>query len=137
MEIPTATLIDCGLPADKANQLVNLLRQIPVQSDEELWRFLTAEVLTPEIPFGVHQLLYQRVFAERISNGEPAPAWFPGERELQQSHLAEWRIDLNLADYDAVHDWSISNRNDFTSKLIDSLEIQFREPPQQIMCRGG
>ncbi|HAH45336.1 AMP-binding protein [Gimesia sp.] len=133
MEIPTATLIDCGLPADKANQLVDLLRQIPVQSDEELWRFLTTEVLTPEIPFGVHQLLYQRVFAERITNGKPAPAWFPGERELQQSHLAEWRGDLNLADFDAVYDWSISNRNDFTSKLIDSLGIQFREPPQQIM----
>ncbi|WP_417382927.1 AMP-binding protein [Gimesia sp.] len=133
MEIPTAALIDCGLPAEAANQLVDLLRQTPIRSDEELWRFLIAEVLTPEIPFSVHQLLYQRVLQERLANGKPAPAWFPGERELKDSHLATWASDLNLDDFDSLYHWSITNRDSFTTKLIDSLKIQFREPPQQIM----
>lgn len=133
MEIPTAALIDCGLPAEEARQLVDLLRQIPVQADEDLWRFLIAEILTPAIPFCVHQFLYQQVFKERIAKGEPAPAWFPGERELRTSHLAGWVSDLNLVDFDSLYKWSITNRDEFTAKLIDSLNIQFREPPQQIM----
>lgn len=133
MEIPTAALIDCGLPAEDATELVDLLKQIPVTSDEELWRFLTEEVLTPEIPFSVHQYLYQHVFEKRISNGEPAPAWFPEDCELNGSHLAEWAADLSLDGFDTVYAWSISNRDKFTAKLLESLRIQFREPPQQIM----
>ncbi|QDT92087.1 AMP-binding protein [Gimesia algae] len=133
MEIPTAALIDCGLPEEEANQLVDLLGQIPVQSDVELWRFLAEEVLTPEIPFSIHQYLYQQVFEQRISHGEPAPAWIPGERERDGSHLAAWAADLKLDGFDAVYDWSISNREEFTTKLIDSLRIQFQKRPQKIM----
>lgn len=133
MEIPTAAFIDCGLPAEEANQLADLLKQIPVQSDEEFWRFLIEEILTPAIPFCVHQYLYQRVFAERISKGEPAPAWFPGERERNGSHLAAWAADLKLDGFEAVYDWSISNREEFTVRLIESLRIQFQEAPQKIM----
>ncbi|QDT80116.1 Acetyl-coenzyme A synthetase [Gimesia maris] len=133
MEISTAALIDCGLPAQDATQLVDLLKQIPVTSEKELWHFLITEVLTAEIPFSVHQYLYQHVFEKCISNGEPAPAWFPGEREHNHSHLAEWVFDLKLDGFAAVYDWSVSNRVEFTAKLLESLRIQFRESPQQIM----
>ncbi|MFH1302822.1 MAG: AMP-binding protein, partial [Planctomycetota bacterium] len=131
--LPAAALIDCGLSSDEADRLTNTLKEIPVQGDAAVWQHLITQVLTPELPFSIHRLLYQRVFQQRIEQGLPVPAWFPGEQELSHSHLAEWLRDLNLNDMDQLQDWSVQNREVFTQKLIDSLGIQFRQQPQQVM----
>ena len=133
MDIPAAVLIDCGLSSDEAQKLANTLKEISVQSDFEVWQQLILQVLTPELPFSIHRLLYQRVFQQRIEQGKPAPAWFPGEQELSCSHLAKWLNDLNLNSMEELHDWSVNNREAFTQKLIDSLNIPFLVQPQQIM----
>ncbi|WP_299463429.1 AMP-binding protein [uncultured Gimesia sp.] len=133
MDLPAAALMDCGLSSDEADRLTNTLKEIPVQGDAAVWQHLITQVLTPELPFSIHRLLYQRVFQQRIEQGIPAPAWFPGEQELSHSHLAEWLRDLNLNDMDQLQDWSVQNREVFTQKLIDSLGIQFRQQPQQVM----
>ncbi len=133
MDLPAAALIDCGLSSDEADILVNTLQKIPVQGDVAVWQHLITQVLTPELPFSIHQLLYQRVFQQRIEQGIPAPAWFPGEQEQSHSHLALWLRDLKLNSMDQLHDWSVQNRGAFTQKLIDSLDIAFRKRPQQVM----
>tara|TARA_R110002111_G_scaffold258083_1_gene326800 strand:+ start:23669 stop:25708 length:2040 start_codon:yes stop_codon:yes gene_type:complete len=133
MDLPAAALIDCGLSADEADRLTHTLQEIPVQGDADVWQNLITQVLTPELPFSVHQLLYQLVFQQLIKQGIPAPAWFPGEQELSHSHLAEWLRDLNLNSMDQLHDWSVQNRGAFTQKLIDSLDILFHQRPQQVM----
>ncbi|WP_339729000.1 AMP-binding protein [uncultured Gimesia sp.] len=137
MDLPSEMLMGCGLSSDAAQQLANTLKQLPVQHDKEAWQTLTALVLLPEMPFPVHQLLYQRVFQQRIEQGVPAPAWFPGEQERTHSHLAEWLRDLKLNSMEELQTWSVQNREAFTQKLIDSLNIPFQQQPQQIMDLSG
>jgi len=131
--LTAATLIEAGLSSDEAQSLADTLKAIPAQKDSEVWQQLLTQVLTPELPFSVHRLLYQRVFQQRIEQGSPAPAWFPGEWERSHSHLALWLRDLNLNNMDELHNWAVQNRDAFTQKLIDSLAIQFRQSPQQTM----
>lgn len=133
MKLPADTLLGWGLSLEQAERLAAQLREIPDQSDAELWQTLTAEVLTPELPFEVHRGLYQSLFQQRLEQGKPAPAWFPGEAESRHSNLAEWLSDLNLNDMDALHQWSLQNRDDYTGKLIDALDIQFQTSPEQIL----
>ena len=133
MDIHADELVDCGLSSDAAQKLANRLKEISVPQDTEIWQQLTSEVLTPEVPFAIHRLLYQRVYQQRIEQGHPAPAWFPGEQERTHSHLAEWLRDLNLNSMEELHDWSIQNREAFTQKLVDSLKIPFLQKPQQMM----
>ncbi|MCA9015836.1 MAG: AMP-binding protein, partial [Planctomycetaceae bacterium] len=133
MDLPADALKGCGLADDAAQQLADRLKSITAQNDSETWQLLTAQVLTPDVPFAVHQFLYQRVFQQKLEQGIPAPAWYPGEREQADSHLAEWLRDLNLSSMDELQTWSVQNREAFTQKLIDSLNIHFQQPPEQIM----
>ncbi len=60
MDIPADVLVDCGLPSNEAQKLSDTLKEIRVLDDVELWKQLIAQVLTPELSFSVHRLLYQR-----------------------------------------------------------------------------
>ncbi len=133
MDISVSSLIDCGLPSDEAQVLVDRLKKISTPDDVEIWQQLTNDILTPEMPFSIHRFLYQEVFQKRIEQGSPAPAWFPGELELSKSNLAGWLYDLNMDSMQELHDWSIQNREEFTRKLIKSLPIEFIQEPEQIM----
>lgn len=133
MDISTTALEQCGLPAAEATRLTTRLSEYSDLEAAELWKKLSSEILSPELPFSVHQLLYQQTFQQQLSDGEPAPAWFPGDKELSASHLAGWLDDLKLSDFEALQAWAIQNREAFTQKLVDSLQIEFQEPPRQMM----
>ncbi len=133
MDITAAALENCGLSPETAVQLQQRLQALPSQHENELWQTLVTDFLTPELPFAVHQLLYQSVYQRQFESGTPAPAWFPGERELSESNLVGWLNELNLHSMEDLHSWSVHDRSHFTQKLIDSLRIRFQEPPREIM----
>jgi acetyl-CoA synthetase len=133
MDLSVAALENCGLSPETAVQLQQRLQALPSQHENELWQTLVTDLLTPELPFAVHLLLYQSVYQSQLASGTPAPAWFPGERELSESNLAGWLNELNLHSMEDLHSWSVHDRDHFTQKLIDSLRIRFQEPPREIM----
>ncbi|KAA0132940.1 AMP-binding protein [Gimesia chilikensis] len=133
MDITAVALENCGLSPETAVQLQQRLQALPSQHENELWQTLVTDFLTPELPFAVHQLLYHSVYQSQLESGTPAPAWFPGERELSESNLAGWLNELNLHSIEDLHSWSVHDRGHFTQKLIDSLRIQFQESPREIM----
>lgn len=133
MDITAIALENCGLSPETAVQLQQRLQALPSQHENELWQTLVTDFLTPELPFAVHQLLYHSDYQSQLERGTPAPAWFPGERELAESNLAGWLNELNLHSMEDLHSWSVHDRDHFTQKLIDSLRIQFQEPPREIM----
>lgn len=133
MDISADALAECGLTPSEAQSLEKRLKEITALSDHEVWKRLITQVLEPELPFSIHRLLYEHVYQQRMQQGEPSPAWFPGEQELCDSHLAQWLRDLNLNSMEELQDWSINNREAFTQKLIDSLGLLFQEQPRQMM----
>lgn len=81
-------------------------------------------------PFSVQHLLYKTIYA--CYGNQPAPAWFPGNREIQESNLAQIMQQKDYTDYSSLHQWSCQHYTDFWQTMLDRLNIRFDKPFNQI-----
>lgn len=129
MNITLETLVACGLTAAQAQDWVSKLQQWAGLDDEaSRWQRMTSELLTPSVPFAVHELLYQQNYAQHCEQRLPCPAWIPTQEEAEATHLAQWMKSLNLSTYEVLHEWSVQNPDDFARRLVDALPLRFRTP---------
>ena len=95
---------------------------------ERCWKELSRSVLTPETPFPVHQLLYERTYRERDPAHGPAPAWIPTEEEIGASNLHALMRERRCATYRELFHWSVSQFTEFWHHLAQRLQIRFTHP---------
>jgi acetyl-CoA synthetase len=125
-------IIACGLDRDYATAILPSINQrLKSLSAIECWRSFTQNLLTPNHPFALHELLYQTVFAG-WDEGAP-PAWFPSEEQIQPTHIAEMMNEVGCKTYAEFHTWSVEHRDEFWQRVIDRLGIRFREPYSTIV----
>ena len=62
-----------------------------------------------------------------------APSWRPGKREFEDSNLARYLRKLGLADYAALHAFSVKDRAGFWKGAIEHLGIPFATPPRTVL----
>jgi len=117
-----ATGLD-GETADKVLKKIN--HRLSSGTSAEQWQETYQTILTPEIPFALHKLLYERIYAEWDHRKGPPPAWFPTEQEMRSTHLYELMQELGFGSYDALFVWSVDKRPDFWRRMIDRLGIRF------------
>jgi len=132
--ITTAELAECGidqaLAADLAAKANDALAALPAG---ECWRRISQDVLSPAVPFAVHQLLYRRVFSDWDPAQGPPPAWSPSEESARASNIGRVMADLGLDDYAAFHRWSVREREAFWDHMIERLGIVFRRPYERVV----
>ena len=125
-------LIECGLDISTSDRLIDrinpLLASLPAAA---CWKEISQTVLTPDHPFALHQLLHNTVFADW--KGQAAPAWFPGEDEIEQTNVVAVMRELNLDAYEEFHSWSVHHRADFWELMIERLGIQFHRKFSEVM----
>jgi len=136
MEALTIALQQAGLAARQAEkmaaQVTSLLNSL---SPEACWQKIVTTLLHPKLAFSVHLCLYKAVYPnwEKM----PAPAWFPEERLLKKTNLAQLMAERGYKnpqhDYPAFHRWSVEHSTDFWRKMTALLNIQFDIPYTQIM----
>lgn len=132
MNISFETFVACGLTDAQAQDWVSKIQQMGEDEGEtSRWQRITSELLTPSVPFAVHELLYQQNYAQRIEQRLPCPAWFPTPEEVEATHVANWLQSLNLPTYQSLHEWSIKHPDDFARTLAEALQLRFRIPAQQ------
>ena len=95
---------------------------------ERCWQELAGSVLTPEIPFPVHQLLYERTYQAREPAHGPAPAWIPTEDEIRASNLHALMRERRCASYRELFHWSVTEFTEFWHHLAQRLRIRFAHP---------
>ena len=95
---------------------------------ERCWKELTRSVLTPETPFPVHQLLYERTYRKRDPAHGPAPAWIPTEQEIRASNLHALMRERRCASYRELFHWSVTQLTEFWHHLAQRLRIRFAHP---------
>ena len=99
----------------------------------ECWQYFSREILKPNHPFSLHELLYQTVFADwDVDRGFP-PVWIPSQEQIQATNIAALMDELNLASYSELHTWSVKNRAEFWEIIIRRLNIRFQEKYTQIV----
>ena len=95
---------------------------------ERCWKELTSSVLTPETPFSVHQILYERTYRKRDPAHGPAPAWIPTEEEVRASNLHALMRERGCDTYRDLFHWSVTQRTEFWHHLAQRLRIRFAHP---------
>ncbi|WP_069865202.1 acetoacetate--CoA ligase [Pseudomonas citronellolis] len=70
------------------------------------------------------------------------PLWTPSAERIAASRMDAFRRQVNqrhglaLADYPALHAWSIEHREAFWQAIIDSFDVRFHSPPRTVLEEG-
>ncbi len=105
------------------------------------WHQLAQHVLCRSDPFAAHQLVRDHVFADWDWGHGPPPLWQPATSSTSDSSAAsnleaclrEWE----LPSFEALHAWSICDREAFWERTIQRLGIRFHRPPNQTLDRSN
>ncbi|UWF51808.1 acetoacetate--CoA ligase [Pseudomonas sp. N3-W] len=69
--------------------------------------------------------------------------WQPSAERISKTRMDAFRRfinqrhDLEIADYPALHQWSIDRREAFWQAIVDFFDIQFRDPPSAVLREGA
>jgi acetyl-CoA synthetase len=133
-DITPGALVERGLSPQAANDILTGLERIPDRTAaDEAWSVITREILTRDIPFAVHLLLYETVYRGWDSSEGPPPAWLPTREEIEGSNIAALCRKHGLRGYPDLYKWSCDRRSQFWSAVIESLEIRFASPPSETL----
>ncbi|KRV69421.1 acetoacetate--CoA ligase [Pseudomonas citronellolis] len=70
------------------------------------------------------------------------PLWTPSAERIAASRMDAFRRQVNqrhglaLADYPALHAWSIEHREAFWQAIVDSFDVRFHNPPRTVLEEG-
>ena len=67
---------------------------------------------------------------------QPSPERIATTRMDQFRRYINHRYTLQLADYPALHQWSIDQRPDFWQAIVTYFDVQFRSPPSAVLIEG-
>lgn len=119
-------LITCGVEKIEASEISEAVnRLLAAQSPTACWCEISRNILTPQHPFALHQLLYETVYADfDTATHGPPPAWFPTDEDLAKANITHLINTLNLKTYRELHTWTVKNRDTFWQMMIDTLGIK-------------
>lgn len=127
-------LVTCGIEKNLAaamlQQIAPRLSSLPAA---ECWQQISQQILKPDHPFALHELLYETTFCDwDASQGSP-PAWFPSDEQIRATNIAALMNDLKIGSYRELHAWSAHNRAEFWNKTIQRVGIRFRQKYKEIV----
>lgn len=116
--------------ADKFVQEINtILSNHPAK---EAWRKISQELLTPQMPFELHLLLFSACYPKWHEFPHTAPAWISHSDVTQKTHLAECMRETNHSSVKNFQKWSASQPAAFWEYIINKLKIKFAKKPENI-----
>ena len=127
-------LIQHGLDSDSAAKLVDRINAlIGSRLEDELWRFISQQLLTSEHPFELHRFLFDLVYAGNDPSVNPPPAWMPTEKSIASTNLGRLMADLGLESVSELHTWSVQHRAEFWRHMTQRLDISFQRPMEKLV----
>ncbi len=127
-------IVKCGVNQTIAAAMLPQINQwLASLPSVECWQRFSREILKPDYPFSLHELLYQTAFSDWNSSQGPPPAWFPSDEQIQATNITALMKELKIASYSELHTWSVQNRAQFWQVMIRQLNIKFQEKYTQIL----
>ncbi|KAJ3677501.1 hypothetical protein LUZ60_003225 [Juncus effusus] len=139
-----------GVPLQEAERiqeaLGGVLREQGGVSGPATWREICERVLTPELPFSIHQMMYYGCY--RSFKSSTPPAWIPNLDDalstnigrLLQKHgneiLGSGYTDP-ISNFSEFQKFSISNPEDYWKMIFEEMEIKFSKEPSCILCENS
>lgn len=135
-QVSVAELLDCGLESGQAAAFVAALGTLDGQlPSARVWQWLTRNLLRPQHPLAVHELLHRAVFADWNPADGPAPAWFP--EDPGSSNIAWLMRQAGLETYRDLHAWSVAQPQAFWGTMLARLDVKFQQPFASVLDLAG
>ena len=110
----TKKLMEFGISETTANSIVETLDEVLKTNSPDPrhagWQKISKDTLRPDMPFGLHKLLFESVFADTEESGGPHPAWFPTQKIIDNANVTKIRKTLGISTYEELLRWSVCNR---------------------------
>ncbi len=116
--------------AEKRSVKINSI--LSTNYGQEAWKMLSKEILTPDMPFELHLLLFSACYPKWHESPQTAPAWMPDSETLKTSHLTECMQETHQQSVNDFHAWSVKNPVDYWQYMITQLGIKFSKKPTSI-----
>ncbi|MBN4051528.1 AMP-binding protein [bacterium AH-315-M05] len=130
----TKKLQEFGISETTANSIVEMLDEgLKTNSPEQCWQKISKDLLRPDMPFGLHKLLFESIFSDTEGSGGPHPAWFPTQEIIEDANVTRIRKTLGISTYEELLHWSGCNRLEFWELMVDTLNIRFKKKYDNIV----
>ncbi len=124
---------ESGLDAEACGEWAAQISHWSELPDSELWQLISQRLLSPAVPFAVHQRLFAWVYRNRPTEQGPAPAWIPNAIDIDRSNLSRLMRARSLKSFEEMHAWSVRNRGEFWDTMIKSLEVPLHRPYSRVV----
>ena len=133
-QVSLEKILKCGVNQTIAHALLSEINHyLASLSPVDCWQYFSREVLKPNHPFPLHELLYQTVFADWDSSQGAPPVWLPDDEQIEATNIAALMKELDLASYWELHSWSVQNRAKFWEVMLERLNICWQGKYTQIV----
>ena len=130
LSVTVDQLRDAGLSQTDAEGLLSRIEDIPDQSThDQLWFALTSTILTRDVPFSVHLLLFDAAYTGWHALSGPAPAWRPTAADIDSANITSLCRQRGFKSFAELYEWSCSDRSGFWDTTIQRLGVMFDRQP--------
>jgi acetyl-CoA synthetase len=127
-------IVACGVDEETAAAILPQIDRWLLSLPADLrWQQIVQNILTSDLPFALHELLYETAFFDWDAIQSPPPAWFPSNEQLGKTNIAALMNDLKIPSYRELHAWSVKHRAEFWDIAIQRVEIRFQQKYSQIV----
>ncbi len=138
IQIAMEDLKNYGLEAKEAQKIYDILQdEVKENGGEQCWFRLAKEALKPDMPAGLHQMLFQRLFEQDDQFSDAPPAWKPDPKTIENANITQLQNEVGVKDYHEFHHWSVTNRQAFWDLIISHLNIELRKPFERVVKFQG
>ncbi|KAF3329702.1 putative acyl-activating enzyme 17 [Carex littledalei] len=138
-----------GVPADEAERLHVALGDIIQKhgtSGPATWREISSRMLTPELPFALHQMMYYGCYRAYASS--TPPAWTPSLDDAVSTNIGRLLEKRGkeilgsgykdpISSFSEFHKFSISDPEAYWSMIFEEMEIKFSAKASCILCESA
>ena len=97
------------------------------------WSRVSKQILQPSDPFEIHRDLFRENYREWSPGRGPEPAVLPEQAKISASNLGMWLTEFGFGRYSELHDFSVNQREEFTKRAVDRLNIRFQKEFDQVL----
>uniref|UniRef100_A0A7N0T1M9 AMP-dependent synthetase/ligase domain-containing protein n=1 Tax=Kalanchoe fedtschenkoi TaxID=63787 RepID=A0A7N0T1M9_KALFE len=146
-DVAADDIIAAGVASPEAEKLLTELAKIVSECGSggvETWGRISERILTPELPFAVHQMLYYGCYKDF---GQDPPVWLPDRKSAEETNVGQLlqrcgselfgdRYKDPISSFSDFQEFSVLNQEVFWKTILEEMCISFSVPPRHILVES-
>ncbi|WOK95424.1 putative acyl-activating enzyme 17, peroxisomal [Canna indica] len=144
-EITAEEIAATGVPSEEAERLHATLRQILLEhgnSGPKAWDSISKHLLSPCLPFPLHQMMYYGCY--RGFDSDPPPAWIPDKASAGSTNIGRvlrrrgeeilgTKYKDPISSFDDFQKFSVADPEAYWKMIFEEMDISFSVLPSCIL----